>query len=210
MFDNNMYRILIFVLIGAVIMIINCGRPYDTAIINGTIAGGDGNPVFKADIGIKGDKIVHIGKIPEGEADEVIDAEGLYITPGFIDIHTHGDRGIDEIPTADNYLLQGVTTIVGGNCGGHPYPMEELFKKLKKNGIAINFCCLIGHNSIRREVMGLKMADPTSEEMEEMKRLVDQEMRAGGIGFSTGLAYMPGVYSKKEEIIELYKLAYNQ
>ncbi|MFC1724678.1 amidohydrolase family protein [candidate division KSB1 bacterium] len=203
MFNNYLYRILLLTVTGVFLMITNCGKPYDTAIINGTIAGGDGNPVYKADIGIKGEKIVFIGKVPEEEAGEVIDASGLYVSPGFIDIHTHGDRGIDDIPTADNYLLQGVTTIVGGNCGGHVYPLEEHFKKLKKHGIAINFCSLIGHNTVRQEVMGLKMADPTPEEMEKMKELVDQEMRAGAVGFSTGLAYMPGIYSKKEEIIEL-------
>jgi len=188
-------------------LILNCGKPgYDVAIKNGKIIAGDGNPWYRADLGIKGDRIAYIGKISESEADKIIDAEGLYVTPGFIDIHSHADRHIDDIPTADNYLLQGVTTLVGGNCGGHPYPLAELFDKIKNQGTAVNFCCLIGHNTIRKEVMGLKMADPTEEEMNKMKLLIDQEMKAGAIGFSTGLAYMPGVYSKTEELIELAKV----
>lgn len=188
-----------------IIVTCSCSRlaTYDVAILNGILIGGDGNPWYKADIGLKGERIAAIGKIPASAAREVIQAEGLHICPGFIDIHTHADRAIDEIPTADNYLLQGVTTVVGGNCGGHPYPLSELFRKIKKQGTAVNFCCLIGHNTIRREVMELKRADPTPEEMRRMKALIDQEMRAGGVGFSTGLSYMPGTYSKTEELIEL-------
>ena len=201
----------ILICLSLIILLLNCGRqyiafykkPYDIAVLNGTIVAGDGNPWYKADIGIKNERIVYIGKLMPADAKQVIDAAGLYVTPGFIDIHTHADRGIARIPTADNYLLQGVTTVVGGNCGGHPYPLEELFKTLEKQGMAINFCSLIGHNTIRRRAMGLKMADPTPAEMEEMKKLIEQEMLAGGIGFSTGLAYMPGVYSKTDEITEL-------
>ncbi len=125
------------------------------------------------------------------------------VTPGFIDVHTHCDRGIRRIPTVDNYALQGVTTIIGGNCGGHPFPLSKLFQEIEKNGTSLNFGCLIGHNTIRREVMGYKMEPPTQEEMDKMKALVDQEMRAGGLGFSTGLSYLPGIYSQTEEIIEL-------
>ncbi len=176
---------------------------YDLIIKNGKIIDGAGNPWYRADIGIKGKRISKIGRISEDEAPQVIDAYGLYVTPGFIDIHTHCDRGILEHPEVKNYIYQGVTTVIGGNCGGHPFPLKEFFEKLEKEGYALNFGCLIGHNTIRHKVMGLKMEQPTKAEMEEMKNLIDMEMKAGALGFSTGLAYMPGVYSKTKELVEL-------
>jgi N-acyl-D-amino-acid deacylase len=185
--------------------IIQCGsgKSFDLAILNGRIIAGDGNPWYAADIGIRGDRIVKIGRIKRGEAKQIIDARGLFVAPGFIDIHTHADRSILKIPTADNYIFQGVTTVLGGNCGGHRYPLKDLFAKIKRNGVSLNFCSLAGHNTIRREVMGLKMAAPTVEEMKRMKELLHQEMAAGAVGFSTGLAYMPGTYAKTEELVEL-------
>jgi len=190
----------------AVVFIICCApseKSYDLVITNGMIVDGSGNPWFKGDIGVKDKKIVEIGTIVSGQARKSIDAHGLVIAPGFIDVHTHCDRGIRKIPTVDNYVLQGVTSVIGGNCGGHPFPLSELFQDIEKNGISLNFGCLIGHNTIRREVMGFKMEAPSPEEMDQMKTLVDQEMRAGGMGFSTGLSYLPGIYSQTEEIIEL-------
>jgi len=194
-----------FILPGFFLFTASCSRmhQYDVVILNGTIIGGDGNPWYKSDIGIKNERVAYIGKWGQNKARLIINADGLYICPGFIDIHTHADEGIGEIPTADNYLLQGVTTVVGGNCGGHVFPLKELFQKIKRKGTAINFCSLVGHNTIRQEVMGLKMADPTPDEMKRMKELIHQEMRAGGLGLSTGLAYMPGTYAKTEELIEL-------
>lgn len=200
--------VLVAFLILSVSGLIQCGsgKSLDLAIMNGRIIAGDGNPWFIADIGIRGDAIVKIGKIEREEATQVIDAQGFYVAPGFIDIHTHADRGILTTPTADNYIYQGVTTVLGGNCGGHQYPVKQLFAKIERGGISINFCCLAGHNTIRKEVMGLKMATPTAEEMKKMKRLLRQEMSAGAMGLSTGLAYMPGIYSKTEELIELTKV----
>jgi len=184
----------------------NClfiGKAYDLVIKNGFIIDGSGNPWFKSDIGIKNKKIVRIGLIEEKQAKKVIEAQDLIICPGFIDIHTHCDRGILTVPTVDNYIYQGVTTVIGGNCGGHPFPLKVLFKKIRKRGISLNFGCLVGHNTIRREVMGNMMDDPTEEELVKMKELIRQEMKAGALGFSTGLAYMPGTYSKTEELVEL-------
>jgi N-acyl-D-amino-acid deacylase len=191
-----------------VLLNIDCKKPplYDLAILNGKVVAGDGNPWYQADIGIKNEKITFIGKINPVEAKTTVNAEGLYISPGFIDIHTHADRNIIKIPIANNYLLQGVTTVVGGNCGGHRYPLKEQFETIEEQGIAINFCSLAGHNSIRREVMGLKMADPTPDELEQMISLMEKEMKSGAVGFSTGLAYMPGRYSKTEELMELAKV----
>jgi N-acyl-D-amino-acid deacylase len=178
-------------------------KKFDLVIQNGFIIDGTGNPWFKADIGIQGGRIARIGSIDGKEAKKIIDAQGLIVSPGFIDIHTHCDRGIVRIPTVDNYIYQGVTSVIGGNCGGHPFPLKGLFKKIEDQGIALNFGCLIGHNTIRREVMGMKMEAPSEEEMESMKSLIQQEMEAGALGFSTGLAYLPGAYSEKEELVEL-------
>jgi len=149
------------------------GPSYDLIIQNGTIVAGDGNPWYRADIGIQDEKIIAIGNLSDARGDAVIDAADLIVCPGFIDIHNHSDRNIITIPTSDNVLLQGVTTVVGGNCGGHSFPLSEQFKILEDGGMAINFCSLIGHNSIRREVMGLKMKAPTNSELEAMKKLVD-------------------------------------
>ena len=126
---------------------------YELVIRNGKIFDGTGSPWFLGDIAIKDKKIVKIGRIETHLAQRILDAQGLIVAPGFIDIHTHCDRGITRVPTVDNYLLQGVTTVVGGNCGGHPFPLAELFSTIEKNGISPNFACLIGHNTIRREVM---------------------------------------------------------
>jgi len=180
---------------------------YDIIIKNGKIIDGSGNPFYYADIGIKGAKIEKIGDLKKEKAKRIIDASGKYVVPGFIDIHTHIDRKLDEMGTADNYVLQGVTTALGGNCGGSPFPLGEYFAKLEKNGISLNFACLVGHNTIRKKVMGLKDAAPTEEEMAKMKKLVAQAMEEGAMGISTGLAYMPGVYAKTGELIELAKVA---
>ncbi len=176
---------------------------YDLIIKNGWVINGTGNPWFKADIGIKGSLIEKIGWIDRSSGKIIIEAEGLIVAPGFIDVHTHCDRGILKIPTVDNYIMQGVTTIIGGNCGGHPYPLNELFQQAEKIGISPNFGCLIGHNTIRQEVMEYRVGPPSADEMKRMKELINQEMKAGALGFSTGLAYLPGIYSTTEEIVEL-------
>ena len=179
---------------------------YDIIIKSGTIIDGTGKAELIADIGIAGDQIVEIGTIPENKGKSIIDATGLCVVPGFIDVHTHVDRKIAEEPTVKNYLLQGVTTAVGGNCGASEYPLSELFTQLEEKGIAINFATYVGHNTVRKQVMGQGDQAPTADEMAQMQQLVKQEMEAGAIGFSTGLSYVPGIYSTTEEIIELVKM----
>lgn len=177
---------------------------YDLVIKNGRVLDGSGNPWFRADLGIRGQRVAAIrDRIDSGQAAKVIEAEGLVVAPGFIDIHTHADRDLLDIPGCENYVSQGVTTLIGGNCGGHDFPLVELFAGIEKKGIACNFASLAGHNTIRRQVMGMKMEAPTAEEMARMKDLLRQEMRAGAIGLSTGLAYLPGTYSRTEELVEL-------
>jgi len=179
---------------------------YDILIKSGKIINGTGNPWFFSDIGIIGERIVKIGKNLGSDAKKIVNAKDLYVVPGFIDVHTHVDRKIASNPEVVNYLLQGVTTVVGGNCGGSQFPLSELFTTLETRGIAINFASLIGHNTIRRKVMGNGNRTPTSDELSHMQELVKQEMLAGAIGFSTGLAYIPGRYSTTGEIIELVKM----
>jgi N-acyl-D-amino-acid deacylase len=179
------------------------GQDFSILIKNGFILDGTGNPWFKGDIGIEGDRIAEIGNLARRRAGLTIDASTLMVTPGFIDIHTHCDRQIADVPTVDNYILQGVTTVIGGNCGGHPYPLSGLFLELEETGISVNFGCLAGHNTIRREVMGIKMDEPTPDEMKKMKALIRHEMEAGALGFSTGLAYLPGAYSGTPELVSL-------
>ena len=194
----------------AIIFLIECvfsERSYDIIIKGGLIVDGSGNPWFKGDIGIKNKIIQKIGQLEGSKAKKTIKAQGLIVCPGFIDIHTHCDRNIVEVPTVDNYILQGVTSVIGGNCGGHPYPLKEFFKEIKKKGMSPNFGCLVGHNTIREEVMEYKMGAPSAEEMAKMKALIEQEMKAGGVGFSTGLSYLPGIYSTTEELVELASVA---
>lgn len=198
------YLRLVFLVFPLMSLIFSCGGQFYNLIIqNGLIVDGTGDQAYTGDIAIIGNRIVKIGSLKESRSIETIDASGLVVTPGFIDVHTHCDRGIKRVPTVDNYILQGVTTVIGGNCGGHPFPLAELYRDLEKTGISINFGSLIGHNTIRRKVMKFKMEAPTEEEMSQMKALIDKEMRAGGLGFSTGLSYLPGIYSKTEEIVEL-------
>jgi len=178
---------------------------YDLVIKNGKIIDGTGNPWFIADIGIKGKFIKKIGFIEDSKGKKVIDARGLVVSPGFIDVHTHAE-GIEKNPRIENYSFQGVTTVIAGNCGGHSYPLKEHFRKLKTKGISINYGSLVGHNTIRDIVMGKKQALPNEEEMKRMKKLLEQELKDGGLGLSTGLAYMPGIYSNTEELVELGKV----
>jgi len=180
---------------------------FDLLIRNGQVYSGDGSAAVRTDIGIKNGRIGALGQLAPADAEMVIDASGLVVAPGFIDVHTHVDGQIVNLPTADNYVLQGVTTVIGGNCGSYPLPLSEIFDKLQKSGIAINFGSLAGHNTIRMKVMDGNFSEPTSKEMEEMKALLDQEMRAGAMGFSTGLEYIPGMYAKTGEIMNLAAVA---
>ncbi|MGB6864254.1 MAG: amidohydrolase family protein, partial [Candidatus Aminicenantaceae bacterium] len=122
------YLRLVFLVFPLMSLIFSCGGQfYDLIIQNGLIVDGTGNQAYTGDIAIIGNRIVKIGSLKEIRAIETIDASGLVVTPGFIDVHTHCDRGIKRVPTVDNYILQGVTTVIGGNCGGHPFPLAELY-----------------------------------------------------------------------------------
>jgi N-acyl-D-amino-acid deacylase len=180
-------------------------RRYDILIKSGKIIDGTGAPWIRGDIGITGSRITRIGTIPDHYGEKIIDAEDLYVAPGFIDVHTHVDTKIDSHPEVKNYVLQGVTTVVGGNCGSSRYPLKELFQAIESK-ITVNFTSFVGHNTVREHVMGDDDRAPVSEELSLMQGIVNQEMRAGAVGFSTGLSYIPGRYSTTEEIIQLTKM----
>ena len=201
--NKSFSGVLVFLYFG-VFFLSGCSPSYDLVIKNGTLIDGTGQPAYKSDIGIIDGKIKAIGTLRYNTT-EAIDAEGLYVTPGFIDLHTHCDSALihDKLKQAANYLTQGVTTVVTGNCGGGTYEVEAYFKRLEKQGIGPNVIHLIGHGTVRREVMGMEDREPTSEELDRMKGLLEQGMNQGAGGFSTGLFYAPGSYTRTAEIIEL-------
>jgi len=179
---------------------------YDLVIRGGRVADGTGNPAYFADVAVKDGRIAAIGRI-HGEAQEIIDAKGCIVAPGFIDVHAHGDD-IEDLPLAENFVRMGVTTIVNGNCGGSTANVAEHFKKLEAVRVSVNVATLIGHNTVRSRAMGGSfMRPPTDQELERMRAHVEQAMRDGAVGLATGLIYLPGTFAKTEEIIELAKVA---
>ncbi len=180
---------------------------YDLLIRNGRVVDGSGNPWYMADVGIRDGRIVAIGRLEGAAATRVIDATGRIVAPGFIDVHTHGEDAIRRMPDAVNFVRDGVTSIVLGNCGGSVTDLAEYFAALRATGISLNVAMLIGHNSVRRSVMGTEQRDPAPEEMARMEQLVERAMREGAVGFSTGLVYIPGTYSKTEEVLALARVA---
>jgi len=180
---------------------------YDLVIQNGRIVDGSGNPWYVADVGIREGRIVAIGRLDVSGARRVLDAKGLIVAPGFIDVHTHSEDGIRRVPTADNFLFDGVTSVITGNCGGSEADLAKWFAELRQSRISINLGSLIGHNTVRRAVMGAEPRDPTPEELAKMQELVEKGMRDGAFGLSTGLIYVPGTYSKTPEVVALARAA---
>ena len=181
--------------------------PYDVVIAGGRIVDGTGNPWYRGDVGIRNGRIDAIGDLGKAQAARRIDATGMVVAPGFIDIHTHADEGIGKFPAARNYLQQGVTTVVGGNCGGSIYPVGEKLAALEKTGLGLNFALLVGQGTIREQVLGMEGRAPTADELARMEGLVARAMEQGAVGLSSGLYYAPGSYSSTEEVIALAKVA---
>lgn len=182
----------------------------DLLIQNARVVDGTGSPWFVSDIAVDDGRIVDLGAHLDVDATRVIDAKGRVVAPGFIDVHTHVEsserrEGLANIPRADNFLLDGVTTIVTGNCGGSELDIPAWRAGLE--GLGINVATLVGHNSVRSAVVGLDDRAPTAAEMEQMRALVDKAMSDGAVGFSTGLLYVPGTYADTSEVIELARVA---
>ncbi|HXG85683.1 MAG TPA: D-aminoacylase [Pyrinomonadaceae bacterium] len=181
----------------------------DLLIKGGTIIDGSMRAPVKTDIGIRGDRIVFIGNSARKNviAAGTLDAAGMIIAPGFIDPHTHAleDLSNPKSSANENYLMQGVTTVVTGNDGDGPIRVAETLEKWERQGIGINAALLVGHGTIRREVVGNGDVAPSIEQLAQMKNLTRQAMNEGTFGMSTGLFYAPGSYAKTEEVIELAK-----
>jgi N-acyl-D-amino-acid deacylase len=183
------------------------GAPYDLILRGGRIVDGTGSPWYRADIALKGDTIVRIAPSIADAATRVIDLKGLVVAPGFIDIHTHARRGIFEVPTADNYVRQGVTTLIEGPDGGSAVPLGPFLAKVAALAITPNFASFIGQGSIRSSVMGDVDRAATPDEIEKMRALVRQGMSDGAFGLSSGLFYVPGAFTPTGEVVELAKVA---
>ncbi len=183
-------------------------KEFDILIIRGKIVDGTGNPWFYGDIGIIGETIAEVGNLKGKSSKKVINAQGMVVAPGFIDMHTHCDRGLSKPPTNSNlnYLTQGVTTVVVGNCGSGTYKIRETKERWEKQGIGTNAVPLVGFGTVRRDVLGEENRLPTEEELERMKALLRKGMEEGAWGMSTGLQYIPDRYASTEEIIALTRI----
>src|SRR2546426_3208521 len=180
---------------------------YDLIIRQARIVDGTGNPWYRGDIGIRNGKIAVVGELSRASATRTVDAKERVVAPGFIDVHTHVEGGIEKLPGGDNYVMDGVTTVITGNCGGSESNLDAWFRGLEKTGLGLNLASLIGHNTVRREVMGTANRLATPDEIARMQSLVEKNMRDGAVGFSTGLIYIPGTYSNADEVVALAKSA---
>ena len=180
---------------------------YDLVLRGGRVVDGTGSPWYRADIAIRGDAIARIAPSITDEAARVIDLKGLVVAPGFIDIHTHARRGIFDVPTADNYVRQGVTTLIEGPDGGSAVPLGPFLAKVAASRITPNFASFIGQGSIRSSVIGEVDRAATPDEIEKMRGLVRQGMEEGAFGLSSGLFYVPGTFTPTAEVVELAKVA---
>jgi len=208
------YPILLIILI--IILCSSCkkdstvtGEHYQLLLKGGTVISGNEEEPYIGNIGIDGDTISYVGPVTYATADSVIDITGYVISPGFIDMHAHLEP-ILEIPDATSHVMQGVTTALGGPDGGGPWPFGEYLDSLDTMPLGMNVAYLVGHNTIREVVMGMDDREPTEDELDEMKSMVRMAMDEGAFGISTGLKYLPGAFSKVEEVIELSKEASSQ
>lgn len=190
-------------LLSLAVVSLAAGADFDILIAKARVVDGTGNPWYRADVGIKAGRIAAIGNLSGKTADRTIAARDRVLAPGFIDVHTHIEGAVEQVPRGDNYLMDGVTTVVTGNCGGSAVRVGEWFASLEKTGLGLNVATLIGHNSVRREVMGTANRQATPEELKRMEELVATAMREGAVGFSTGLIYIPGTYSNTAEVVAL-------
>src|SRR3989449_5385391 len=195
--------------------------PFDLVIRGGRLVDGTGSASRLADVGIRNGKIARVGRVGRAESAIALDASGKYVAPGFIDIHTHSDVGILVEQTAECAVRQGVTTHVIGNCGDSPAPISDEYRELavrrfeyysnardwkwsgygeylefmERRGVGINIAGLVGHGAIRLAVMGFEDRPPIEAELRSMRGHVDEAMRSGAFGMSTGLVYPPGCFA---------------
>lgn len=200
-------RILLFSIGLISLSLLSRAQSFDLVIKNGKIIDGSGNSWYYGDIGIQQGKITFVGKKENYDARKTIDAKGLIVAPGFIDVHAHIEGGELSVPTADNFIFDGVTSVVTGNCGGSNLEVGQYFKRIDSVKTSINVATLIGHNTVRRAVLGDVNREPTAQEQLRMEELVEKAMKEGAVGLSTGLIYVPGTYAKTPEVVSLAKVA---
>ncbi|HXE34754.1 MAG TPA: D-aminoacylase [Verrucomicrobiae bacterium] len=193
---------------------LNCvlARPQEksttTVIINAQIADGTGGPLRKDNVRISGDRIVTIGEFKPKNGEQLIDAKGLILAPGFIDIHNHSTEGLEKDPLAETQIAQGITTVILGPDGDSPWPIGAWLDTRRKNSASVNLAVLVGHATVREEVLGKDFRRAaTPAETLKMTQLVDQAMREGAIGLSSGLEYEMGTYSTTDEVVALASAA---
>lgn len=180
----------------------------DLLLSGGSIHDGSGGAPVVGDVAVRDGRIVAVGKFEAGNVGGVIDCCGMIVAPGFIDVHTHTDGTIDKpgVRPCLNYVIQGCTTMLVGNCGGGPVDTAGFLTGIRTNGAGANILALVPHGSIRRKAMGGERRAPSADELQQMRQLVDTAMRDGAWGISTGLIYPPGSYSETPELIELAKV----
>ena len=184
-------------------------QDYDVIIRGGRVIDGTGNDWFRADIAINGDRIVRIGRMPGATARRVIDATGMYVSPGFIDLHSHADRAMTSIylepRRARSLNSQGLTTVIGGPDGRNAgWPITSEMEALQSRGHAMNFVPMVGHTTVRSVVMGSDYERPaTDDEIARMQELVRRGMEAGAWGLGAGIEYRPARFSTPDEVVAL-------
>ena len=180
---------------------------YDLLIRNARIFDGAGGPWYRGDLAVEDGRIAAMGRLAHASAEREIEAGGLVLAPGFVDIHNHSRRNILEHPEAPNYITQGVTTVVEGNDGGSPLPLGRHLNEVRKARPALNYASFVGHGSIRSEVIGTVDRKATDEEIEQMRAIARRAMEDGAWGVSSGLFYLPGMFASTEEVAALGKVA---
>lgn len=186
---------------------------FDTILSGGMVHDGSGADAITTDVGIRGDRIVAVGDLGDADAALRIDATGLVVAPGFVDIHSHAVRdtvetsGIFQHPLAENLIRQGVTTVIGGPDGGSPLPIADTLDALESSPAAVNYGTFVGHGSVRAAVVGDDDRPATDAELQQMRGIVEESMRQGAFGLSSGLVYAPGKFATTEEVIELASVA---
>jgi N-acyl-D-amino-acid deacylase len=202
-----MRRYLLFLLLFAQIASAQTPKA-DILIRNGRLYDGTGNAWILGDVAIRAGRIVAMGRLPANYlADTILDVKGLAVAPGFIDVHTHIEDDELRQPTADNFIYDGVTTVVTGNCGSSRLALGGYFQVLDSARLSVNVASLIGHGTVRKAVLGRAQRTPTEAELVRMEGLVDSAMRAGAVGLSSGLIYIPGTYARTPELVRLARVA---
>jgi N-acyl-D-amino-acid deacylase len=200
-------RALVFAALASAAVLAAQPASYDLILRNGRIVDGSGSAWYVGDVAIRGDTIAAVSPRIEAAGTRVIDAGGRVIAPGFIDIHTHARRGLSQVPTAPNYVRQGVTTVIEGPDGSSPLPLAPFLAQLEQLEKSVNIASFLGQGSVRNAVVGNTNRKATPEEIQKMVGMVEQGMREGALGLSTGLFYVPGTFTPTEEVIELARAA---